>query len=221
MIFGYHHLTAQFDTLDKNTNPAFEHCDAEYWLAYKDGKLAGRIAGIINHLANEKWGKKVRFGWIDFVDDEEVAQALLGAVEEWGRSKGMSAITGPLGFNDMDNEGMLVEGFDKLPTISNIYNYPYYPQHLETLGYHREEDWLQFKFNASQPVPEKMERINKLIAEKYNLQVLTLSIPRIYYLMLSRSFIPSMRLLRAIWLFTTDRAGDCQPDKAVFLICQS
>jgi hypothetical protein len=165
--------SSEFDTLDKNTNPAFEHCDAEYWLAYKDGKLAGRIAGIINHLANEKWGKKVRFGWIDFVDDVEVAQALLGAVEEWGRSKGMSAITGPLGFNDMDNEGMLVEGFDKLPTISNIYNYPYYPQHLETLGYHREEDWLQFKFNASQPVPEKMERINKLIAEKYNLRVLT------------------------------------------------
>lgn len=158
--------SAEMETLDAEKNPAFEHCSARYWLAYKDGKLVGRIAGIINHLANEKWGKKVRFGWIDFVEDVEVARALLTAVEEWGRGQGMEAITGPLGFNDMDNEGMLVEGFDKLPTIANIYNYPYYPQFMEQLGYQRQEDWLQFIFDASQPVPEKMERVNQLLLEK-------------------------------------------------------
>lgn len=163
----------EMEILDKSKNPSFEHCEAEYWLAYKDGKVVGRIAGIINHLANQKWGKTVRFGWIDFVDDIEVARQLLNAVEEWGKSKGMEQIAGPLGFNDMDNEGMLVEGFDKLPTIANIYNHPYYPEYMEKLGYERAEDWLQFKFNASQPVPEKMERVNKLIAQKYNLRVLT------------------------------------------------
>jgi hypothetical protein len=132
----------------------------------------GRIAGIINHTANEKWGKKVRFGWIDFIEDIEVAKALLDAVEAWGRQHGMESIQGPLGFNDMDNEGMLVEGFDKLPTIANIYNYPYYPAFMEKLGYTGAEDWLQFKFNASQAIPEKMERVNRLIAEKYKLRVL-------------------------------------------------
>lgn len=163
----------EMNLLSKDKNPAFEHCTAQYWLAYKDNNIVGRIAGIINHTANEKWGNKVRFGWIDFIEDIEVAKALLKAVEDWGKAQGMVNIQGPLGFNDMDNEGMLVEGFDKLPTISNIYNYPYYPQFMEELGYKRDEDWLQFKFNASQPIPEKMDRINKLIAEKYNLRVLT------------------------------------------------
>ncbi|HOI27300.1 MAG TPA: N-acetyltransferase [Paludibacteraceae bacterium] len=159
--------------LCKDTNPAFEHCISEYWLAYKDGQLVGRIAGIINHSANAKWGNKVRFGWIDFIEDINVARALIQTVQNWGKEHGMNNIQGPLGFNDMDNEGMLVEGFDKLPTIANIYNYPYYPQFMEKLGYTRDEDWLQFKFNASQAVPEKIERINQLIAEKYNLRVLT------------------------------------------------
>lgn len=158
-------------TLSKDTNPAFEHCEAEYWLAYRDGEIVGRIAGIINHAANAKWGKKVRFGWIDFVEDIEVAKALLNAVEEWGKAKGMESIQGPLGFIDMDNEGMLVEGFDKLPTIANIYNYPYYPKILEQLGYIGDEDWVQYQFNASQDIPEKMDRINALIAEKYKLHI--------------------------------------------------
>lgn len=163
----------EMETLSKDKNPAFEHCEAEYWLAYKDGKIAGRIAGIINHTANRKWGKFVRFGWIDFIDDIEVVEALFRTVEEWGRSKGMEKIQGPLGFIDMDNEGMLVEGFDKMPTIANIYNYPYYPQMMLKLGYEGKEDWIQFKLKASQSIPEKMERINKLIKEKYNLKVLS------------------------------------------------
>ena len=163
----------EMETLSKDKNPAFEHCEAEYWLAYKDGKIAGRIAGIINHAANRKWGKFVRFGWVDFIDDIEVVEALFRTVEEWGRSKGMEKIQGPLGFIDMDNEGMLVEGFDKMPTIANIYNYPYYPQMMVKLGYEGKEDWIQFKMKASQSIPEKMERINKLIKEKYNLKVLS------------------------------------------------
>jgi len=162
----------ELSALDRDKNPSFENCIAAYWLAYKDGKVAGRIAGIINHAANEKWGKKVRFGWIDFIEEIEVAEVLLHAVEEWGREHGMESVQGPLGFNDMDKEGMLVEGFDKLPTIANLYNYPYYPAFLEKIGYQPDADWLQFKFNASQPIPERMERINRLITEKYKLKVL-------------------------------------------------
>ena len=162
-------------TLNPAKNPAFDYCEAKYFLAYKNGEVVGRVAGIVNHKANEIWNTKfVRFGWIDFVDDIEVTKALLNAVEEWGKSKGMTGIQGPLGFTDFDMEGMLIEGFDKLPTIANIYNFPYYPQHLEALGYKGAEDWIQMKFNASQPVPEKMERINKLILEKYKLRVLKL-----------------------------------------------
>jgi hypothetical protein len=162
----------ELSTLDKKKSPSFDHCIAEYWLAYKNNQIVGRIAGIINYSANEKWGRKVRFGWIDFIEDIEVAKMLLETVENWGKEQGMESIQGPLGFNDMDNEGMLVDGFDKLPTIANIYNYPYYPEYMEKLGYTADEDWLQFKFNASQPIPEKMERVNKLIADKYKLRVL-------------------------------------------------
>lgn len=168
-------ISGEKETLSPQKNPAFEYCKAKYFLAYKDGKVVGRVAGIINTRANDIWKTKfVRFGWIDFIEDIEVARALLNAVEEWGKSEGMTAIQGPLGFTDMDMEGMLVDGFDRMPTIANIYNFPYYPQYMEELGYKGSEDWLQMKFNASQPVPEKVERINKLIAEKYNVRILKL-----------------------------------------------
>ena len=99
-------------TFDKKRNAAFDFCEAEYFLAMRDGKIVGRVAAIINRRANEKWGvKAVRFGWIDFVDDPEVSKALLDTVEEWGRQRGMTEIQGPLGFTDLDAEGMLVEGF--------------------------------------------------------------------------------------------------------------
>ena len=120
------------NTFNKKKNAAFEFCEAEYFLAYKDGKIVGRIAGIINHRANATWNKKdVRFGWIDFIDDLEVSSRLLQTVEEWGKSKGMENIQGPLGFTDFDAEGMLIEGFDQLSTMATIYNHPYYPQHME------------------------------------------------------------------------------------------
>lgn len=162
-------------TLSRDANPSFDNnaCESAYFLAYKDNKLAGRVAAMISHRANEKAGTKLtRFGWIDFVDDTNVSGALLKAVEEWGRSKGMDGVHGPMGFTDFDHQGMLVEGFEHLPPIISPYNYPYYPEHLEKHGYKKAVDWLQYRFNASQPVPEKVERINKLIAEKYKLKVL-------------------------------------------------
>jgi len=159
-------------TLNPKTNPSHETCDAAYFLAYKDNKLAGRVAAIINHRANEKFNNKLtRFGWLDFIDDEEVSGALIKAVEDWGKSKGMEGAHGPLGFTDLDAHGLLVEGFEHLPPIISVYNYPYYHLHLEKHGYRKSIDWLQFRFNASQAVPERVERINKMIAEKYKLQV--------------------------------------------------
>lgn len=154
-------------------NPAMEYCKYKIFLAYKDNKVVGRIVGIINTKSNEIWKEKnVRFGWIDFIDDPEVSQALLNAVAEWGKANGMDTIHGPLGFTDMDMEGMLIEGFDKLPTIANIYNYPYAPQHLEKIGFEKDVDWVQMKINASQPIPEKVARINDMIMQKYELKLL-------------------------------------------------
>ena len=117
----------ELNTLDHNKNAAFEFCEAEYYLAYKDGMLVGRVAAIINHKANESWKvNQVRFGWIDFIDDMEVSGALLDAVKAFGKAHGMTQIVGPLGFTDFDPEGMLVEGFDRLSTMALIYNHPYY-----------------------------------------------------------------------------------------------
>jgi len=154
-------------TLRKDKNPAFEFCEAEYWTAWRDGKLVGRIAGIINHRYIEKWGNKwARFGWIDFIDDSEVSEKLLEAVEEWAASKGMSAVHGPLGFTDLDREGMLVDGFGELATLATIYNYPYYPQHLERLGYHKDIDWLQFQIFTTKEIPEKVQRVTEMLAKR-------------------------------------------------------
>ncbi|MDR0581389.1 MAG: hypothetical protein LBG31_00325 [Prevotellaceae bacterium] len=164
-------LMDEMKTLDKTRNPSFEFSEAAYFLAYKENKPVGRIAGIINHKANEQWNdKRTRFGWLDFTDDEEVSRALLETVETWGKNKGMTGIHGPLGFTDFDPEGMLIEGFDKMPSIVGKYNYPYYPVHIEKLGYVKSVDWVQYHFPASQPVPEKVERINRIITQKYNLR---------------------------------------------------
>jgi GNAT superfamily N-acetyltransferase len=159
-------------TFSTEKNAAFEFCEADYFLAYKDDKLVGRVAAIINRRANETWNKKeVRFGWIDFVDDPEVSKALLDTVEVWGKERGMEAIVGPLGFTDMDAEGMLVEGFDQLSTMATIYNYPYYPQHMERLGFEKEADWVEYKLTVPDKLPEKFVRISEIILQKYNLKI--------------------------------------------------
>ena len=163
----------ELNTLDKRKNAAFEFCEAEYYLALNDGKVVGRVAAIINHRSNEKWHKKsVRFGWIDFVDDVEVTRALLTAVEEYGRSKGMEEIVGPLGFTDMDPEGMLIWGFDKLGTMPTIYNYPYYPQHMEQLGgWEKDNDYVEYYMAVPEKTPEKYTKIAEMISKRYNLHV--------------------------------------------------
>lgn len=163
----------EWNTFNPKKNPSFEFCDAAFFLALKDGKVAGRIAAIINYKANETWkDNKTRFGWIAFIDDEEVSKALLDAAEKWGNEKGMKGIHGPLGFTDMDPEGMLVEGFHNEPAITSAYNFPYAPKHMEKHGFVKSVDWVQYKFKANQPVPEKLERINKLISRKYKVNTI-------------------------------------------------
>ena len=158
------------NTLDPKNNPAFDFCESIYFMAYDDGKPVGRIAGIINNVVNEKTGKKtLRFGWVDFIDDPRVSEALFRAVEVWGRSKGMEEIVGPLGFSDMDPEGMLVEGFDQEGTMATIYNYPYYPKHLEAMGFEKEADWIEFRMTVPDGIPERYQRISDIIKRKYEL----------------------------------------------------
>ena len=160
-------------TFSREKNPAFDFCEADYFLAYDgQGNVVGRVAAIINQRSNETWGaKNVRFGWIDFIDDEEVSHALLDAVAQWGRERGMDTMQGPLGFTDMDAEGMLIEGFDQLSTMATIYNYPYYQRHIENYGLEKDADWVEFKINIPDGIPDKMKRIADLISRKYGLHV--------------------------------------------------
>ena len=161
------------DTLSSEVNPAFDFCESVYFMAYRDGKAVGRIAGIINNQVNEKHNShKARFGFIDFIDDEEVSAALMSAVEKWAREKGMKKLIGPLGFTDLDHEGMLVEGFQELSTMATIYNYAYYPRHMEKLGYKKESDWVEFLMEVPDMIPEKHNRIADIVKKKYGLKVL-------------------------------------------------
>lgn len=160
-------------TLRRDKNPSFECCEADYFLAYKDGKVAGRVAAIINYRANERWNcHQVRFGWFDFIDDIEVSTALLKTVEDWGREKGMNEIAGPLGFIDTDREGMLVEGFDQLSTMYINYNYPYYPKHMERIeGFRKDNDYLEMKVKVPEVVPDKFAKLTEMVKKRYGLRV--------------------------------------------------
>ena len=162
----------ELHTLSKDQNAAFEFCEAEYYMAYRDGRLVGRVAAIINHRYNEQWQRKaVRFGWIDLIDDAEVMRALLGAVEDYGRQKGMTEIIGPLGFTDMDPEGMLIRGFDQLGTMATIYNYEYYPKLMEQMeGYEKDNDYVEYKaFVPKGDMPEKFSKVAQMVQRRYNL----------------------------------------------------
>ena len=167
------------DTLDVLTpkkNPAFRFCEAELFLARRDGKVVGRVAAIINHRANETWKTKhVRFGWIDFVDDIEVTRLLMQAVEEWGKKRGMTHVIGPLGFTDLDPEGMLTDGFDQLGTVFSIYNYPYYPKHMELLGFQKEQGWVERKVmvpnKGHEANMQKYFKIAQLVQERYGFRI--------------------------------------------------
>lgn len=160
------------DTLDPEKNAAFEFCEAQPFIALRGGEVVGRIVAIINHKANTAWSKKaVRFGWVDFIDDTEVADALFATVEQWGRERGMTEVHGPLGFTDFDPEGMLVEGFDRIGTMATIYNYPYYPVHMERMGYAKDVDWVEYLLTAPEALPEKHARITRIVKEKFGLRV--------------------------------------------------
>jgi GNAT superfamily N-acetyltransferase len=159
-------------TLRKDKNPSFEYSEAGYWLALRGNKVVGRIAGIINRRYIEKWNNRyARFGWVDFIDDEEVSNALFETVEGWAREKGMVGIHGPLGFTDFDKEGMLVEGFDELGTMVDIYNYPYYKDHLERLGYKKDADWVEFEVKTPKEIPEKALRVEEIVLKRNKLRI--------------------------------------------------
>lgn len=159
-------------TLNPDVNPAFDFCEAQSFMAFRNGEPVGRITAIINRAYNEKTGKKqLRFGFVDFIDDDEVADELFAAVENWGRSHGMTEIVGPMGFSDMDREGMLIEGFDETGTMATIYNYPYYPTHMERMGYIKEVDWVEYRITVPDNVPEKHKRIADIVSRKYGLQI--------------------------------------------------
>jgi len=150
----------------KNAN--YEDCETVYYLAYKNRQIVGRIAGILQKASNKKTGKKmVRFSRIDFIDDYEVSKALLSAVEKWARSKGMTAVHGPLGFNDLEREGLLIEGFDQMSTYEENYYYPYYMKHLEALGYVKDVDWIEYKVYIPEKPDERTSRLVQKISERY------------------------------------------------------
>lgn len=158
-------------TLSPKKNPAFEHCEAQSFLAYRRGKIVGRITAIINHLVNEKTGKKeMRFGWLDYHYGEDIADALFKAVEDWGRERGCTTIVGPMGFSDMDHEGMLVEGFDEMGTMATIYNYPYYRDDMFRMGYVKDVDWVEYRMKVPDAIPEKYLRIADIVRRKYKLR---------------------------------------------------
>ncbi len=174
--------TDEWNTFSKDKNPAFEFCEAEYFIALKDNKIVGRVAAIINHKANQKWERKdVRFGWIDFIDDIEVSKELLEAVADYGRSKGMETIAGPLGFTDMDAEGMLIMGFDQLGTIATNYNYDYYPKHVEAIGgWEKDIDYVEYKISVPDSIPEKLVKLSEMIQKRYNLHIKKLTKKEIF-----------------------------------------
>ena len=164
------------DTLSKNKNPALEFCDAKYWLAYKENKVVGRIAAIINHRYIEKWKNRyIRFGWIDFEQEEEIAKKLLTQVEIWAKEKGMNAVHGPIGFTNFDYAGLLIEGFDQLGTFATIYNYPYYPLFIERAGYQKDVDWVEYKIKLPAVLPEKLEKIAAIVQKRHQFCVVKMA----------------------------------------------
>jgi GNAT superfamily N-acetyltransferase len=162
----------EFATLNKEKNPAFDHCEAEYFLAYKNGEIVGRIAAIINHKANEIWKQKyARFSFVDFIDDAEVANKLFGTAESWASHKGMTHIHGPMGFTDLDHQGLLIDGYDRISTMLTSYSYPYYKTHIERMGYVKDQDWNEYLIPIPKQIPERFDRVGKVVQKRFGLIV--------------------------------------------------
>ena len=156
----------------KEENPALQYSEAAQFLAYRGKNIVGRIAVMINHKEEKELGiRKVRFGWLDFIDDIEVSKTLIDTAIEYAKSKGISKIEGPMGFTNLDKAGMLTKGFDKLATMIGIYNFDYYPKHMEQLGLVKEKEWVEFEINFPDTLPDKVEKFSNLIAEKYELEL--------------------------------------------------
>lgn len=171
-FFCPHLILDDMATFNTKKNPAFDVCEHILFMAYKDGKAVGRIAGLINHQANQKWGvKHVRFGWMDFIDDLEVSRALLDAVAQWGKSKGMETLNGPVGFTDFDLQGLLIEGHDHLAPMASLYNYPYYERHMDEYGLTKENDWIEMQIYPPAEIPERFGRMAKIVQDRSHVRV--------------------------------------------------
>ena len=160
----------EMNTFDPKSNPALDVCEHVIYMAYRDGEIVGRIVGLINHRANKAWGvKKCRFGWFEFIDDYEVFKALLDAVAEWGRSKNMLCLNGPVGFTDFDHQGLLLEGFNYNAPMASLYTHPYYVAHYEQYGLRKEADWIEYQITPPKEAPEKMRRVAQIVGQRYGL----------------------------------------------------
>lgn len=163
----------EMETLMPGKNPAFDFCKAKSWMALRDGKPVGRITGIINTVVNERTGAKdLRFGFLDFIDDSEVVDALFGALRQWGLENGLTQMVGPMGFTDMDHEGMLTFGFDEIGTMATIYNYPYYPAHMERMGFKPDAEWLEFRMTVPEEIPDRLKRMGDIVRQKFGLRTI-------------------------------------------------
>lgn len=166
-------ISDEYDNFNPQKNPAYDYCSVKQFLAFKEGECVGRIAGIISHAANEKWNtKRIRFSRVDFIDDIEVSSALFKAVENWGREEGLTEIHGPIGFSDMDQEGMLVDGFDEEGMFITIYNHPYYKEHLEKLGYTKDVDWVEYKIKVPEKPNEKLNQLSSAVLKRYHISLI-------------------------------------------------
>jgi GNAT superfamily N-acetyltransferase len=164
----------EIETFTKGKNPAYEYCQTKLFLAYKDNKIVGRIAGLINHAYNKKWDKNsIRFTRFDFIDDYEVSKALFDAVVSWGKELGYTSIMGPIGFHDLDHEGMLVEGFDELNMSITFYNHPYYLTHMKNLGLVKDIDWVEYQIQVPNESDPRIEKLCNRILERNNFTLVT------------------------------------------------
>ena len=162
----------ELKSLQEATNPAYENCEAKFWIAVKGNKVVGRVGAIINHAANEKIGEKMcRISRVEFIDDKEISKNLLATAEKWAREKGMDGIHGPLGFTNLDHQAILIEGFDHLPSIASEYHLPYYKEHFEAAGYEKEMDWIEFRLKLEKEIPEKAVKLSDMLQRRYNLKV--------------------------------------------------
>ena len=155
----------------KGVNPAYEYCETKLLLACRDNKIVGRIGGIINHASNKKWNQnRLRFTRFDFIDDYEVSKALFDEIVKWGKSFNYTEIIGPIGFHDLDHEGMLVEGFDELNMSITFYNFPYYLEHMERLGLRKDIDWVEFKLEVPNELNPKLQRLEEFLKNRLEVE---------------------------------------------------